>query len=59
MVLAYSLVTLGAVTRVLVSLQLLPYTGGLAFAGIAWGGAFLVFAIAYAPILFAPRLGEE
>jgi uncharacterized protein involved in response to NO len=32
---------------------------GIEVAGIAWGGAFLLFLIAYAPVLWRPRLGEK
>lgn len=54
----YSLVTAGAVLRVLASLQVIDYNIGIDVAGLAWGGAFLLFVIAYAPVLWRPRLGE-
>jgi uncharacterized protein involved in response to NO len=58
-VVVYLLVTIGAVLRVLASLQLIDYNFGIEIAGIAWGGAFLLFLIAYAPVLWRPRLGEK
>lgn len=57
-VLLYLLVTLGALLRVAASLGLVDYMLGMDTAGAAWGGAFLVFLVAYGPILFRPRLGE-
>lgn len=54
----YSLVTAGAVLRVSASLQVIDYNIGIDVAGLAWGGAFLLFVIAYAPVLWRPRLGE-
>jgi uncharacterized protein involved in response to NO len=54
----YLLVTVGAVLRVLSSLMLIPYSTGLALAGFAWGAAFLLFAIAYGPMLFRGRAGD-
>ena len=52
----YLLVTAGAVLRVSASLALIDYNLGLEIAGIAWGGALLLFLIAYAPVLWRPRL---
>jgi uncharacterized protein involved in response to NO len=57
--LAYSLVTLGAIVRVLASLGIGPYRPMLDGAGLAWGAALLLFVIVYAPILWRPRLGER
>jgi uncharacterized protein involved in response to NO len=57
-VFTYALVTLGALLRVAASLRLIDYDMGIDVAGIAWGGAFLLFLIAYAPVLWRPRLGE-
>ncbi|HEU4810329.1 MAG TPA: NnrS family protein [Sphingomicrobium sp.] len=54
----YLLVTAGAVLRVSASLGLIDYNFGIEIAGLAWGGAFLLFLIAYAPVLWRPRLGE-
>jgi uncharacterized protein involved in response to NO len=58
-VIIYLLVTGGAVLRVLASLRLIDYNFGIEIAGLAWGGAFLLFLIAYAPVLWRPRLGEQ
>ena len=55
---AYVLVTAGAVLRVSASLRLMDYNLGIEIAGLAWGGAFLLFLIAYAPVLWRPRLGQ-
>jgi uncharacterized protein involved in response to NO len=38
--------------------MLIDYNMGIDIAGVAWGGAFLLFLIAYAPVLWRPRLGE-
>jgi uncharacterized protein involved in response to NO len=57
-VVAYLLVTMGAVLRVSASLRLVDYDWGLELAGFAWGGALLLFLIAYAPVLWRPRLGS-
>jgi uncharacterized protein involved in response to NO len=58
-VVVYLLVTAGAVLRVAASLKLIDYNMGIEIAGLAWGGAFLLFLIAYAPVLWRPRLGEQ
>jgi uncharacterized protein involved in response to NO len=58
-VVVYLLVTIGAVLRVSASLRLIDYSLGIDVAGIAWGSAFLLFLIAYAPVLWGPRLGEK
>lgn len=57
-VVVYVLVTTGALLRVAASLTLIDYNMGIDIAGLAWGGAFLLFLIAYAPVLWRPRLGE-
>jgi len=57
-VIVYSLITIGALLRVAASLKLVEYNMGIDIAGLAWGGAFLLFLIAYAPVLWRPRLGE-
>jgi uncharacterized protein involved in response to NO len=44
--------------RVAASLRLIDYNMGIEVAGAVWGGAFLLFLIAYAPVLWRPRLGE-
>jgi len=58
-VILYLLVTAGATLRVAASLKLIDYDMGIDIAGLAWGGAFLLFLIAYAPVLWRPRLGEQ
>jgi uncharacterized protein involved in response to NO len=56
-VVAYHLVTLAAVLRVGGPLLAPELRGPLfAAAGLAWIGAFLLFAIVYAPILTTPRV---
>jgi len=57
-VVAYGLVTLGALARVAAPLGIADYTAAMHASGLLWIGAFLTFLLAYAPILFAPRLGE-
>jgi uncharacterized protein involved in response to NO len=57
-VIVYVLITVGALLRVAASLKLIDYNMGIDVAGLAWGGAFLLFLIAYAPVLWSPRLGE-
>ena len=58
-VLVYLLVTAGALLRVAASLRLIDYRMGIDIAGLAWGGAFLLFLIAYVPVLWRPRLGDK
>ena len=53
--LAYVLVTLGAITRVIAPFGWLDYTDTLAAAGVLWGLAFVVFVAAYGPIVFRER----
>jgi uncharacterized protein involved in response to NO len=57
-VVVYALVTAGAVLRVCASLGLVDFTFGIEIAGLAWGGALSLFLVAYAPVLWKPRLGE-
>ena len=57
-VLVYALVTGGALLRVATALGLIDYAVGIDVAGFSWGGAFLLFLVAYAPVLWRPRLGE-
>ena len=52
---AYVLVTAGAVLRVCAPLGLLDYRLGMEVAGSLWMGAFLLFLVAYGPILLGPR----
>jgi uncharacterized protein involved in response to NO len=58
-VVIYLLVTAGALLRVTAALRLIDYNRGIEIAGLAWGAAFLLFLIAYAPVLWRPRLGEQ
>jgi uncharacterized protein involved in response to NO len=58
-VIVYLLVTAGALLRVSASLRLIDYNFGIEIAGLAWGGAFLLFLMAYGPILWRPRIGER
>jgi uncharacterized protein involved in response to NO len=55
----YVLVTVGAVLRVVAALALVDYNFGIEIAGVAWAGAFALFLIAYAPVLWRPRIGEK
>jgi uncharacterized protein involved in response to NO len=55
---AYVAVTVGALLRVCASLGAIDYMGGIELGGIAWGGALVLFLIAYAPVFWRPRLGE-
>lgn len=54
-VLAYILITLGAVLRVGAPIGLVDYTLGMEAAGLCWGGAMLLFLAVYGPMLFAAR----
>lgn len=53
---AYVLVTVGAVLRVAAPLGLLEYRMGMEVAGGAWIGAFVLFLVAYGPILWSRRI---
>lgn len=55
----YLLVTAGALLRVAASLKMIDYRIGIEIAGLAWGAAFIVFLIAYSPVLWRPRLGQQ
>jgi uncharacterized protein involved in response to NO len=55
----YGLVTAGALLRVAASLALIDYNLGLDLAGVAWGGALIMFLAVYAPVLWTPRRGEK
>ncbi len=55
-VLCYALVTIGALLRVASALGWVDYLVGMYLAGAAWMGAFLVFLVAYAPVLFGDRV---
>jgi uncharacterized protein involved in response to NO len=58
-VVLYLLVTAGALLRVSASLRLVDYDLGIEVAGLVWGAALVLFLIAYAPVLWRPRLGEK
>jgi len=57
-VLIYGLITLGALVRVATPLGILDYSNGMQMAALMWAGAFVLFLIAYGPILFRPSLGQ-
>jgi uncharacterized protein involved in response to NO len=57
--LLYVLVSLGALLRVSSPLGLVDHQAAIWISGLAWGGAFLVFLLAYGPILLSPRVGEQ
>jgi uncharacterized protein involved in response to NO len=44
--------------RVVAALGVGEYRFAMDVAGTAWAGALLLFAIAYGPVLWKPRLGE-
>lgn len=54
----YALATVGAAVRVAGSLGLADHGPAMQVSGLAWGGALLLFLVAYAPVLWRPRLGE-
>lgn len=54
----YLLVTAGAILRVAASLGLGPYLPMIETAGVLWGSSLLLFLVAYAPVLWRPRIGE-
>lgn len=58
-VLCYACVTIGAALRVAASLAVGDYGVMLDIAGAFWGLALLIFAIAYAPVLWSARVGER
>lgn len=51
----YLLVTAGALLRVAAPLGLIDYTHGMELSAVTWAGAFIIFILAYGPILFRPR----
>lgn len=55
-VLAYVLITIGALLRVGAPLGLVDYTWGIEAAALCWVGAFLLFMAVYGPMLFAARV---
>jgi uncharacterized protein involved in response to NO len=56
---SYACVTVGALLRVAASIGLGDYSVMLDIAGTFWGLALLLFAVAYAPILWSARVGER
>jgi len=54
----YALVTAGAMLRVAAPLGLADYRLAMDASALAWGGALLLFLVAYAPVLWRARLGE-
>jgi uncharacterized protein involved in response to NO len=55
----YALITLGAVLRVATPFGLLDPAMGIEVAASAWSSAFILFLVAYGPILFQPALKKE
>lgn len=55
----YLLITLAAVVRVAAPLGWVSYRVGIEAAGALWIAAFLLFALAYGPMLFRARPGKE
>jgi uncharacterized protein involved in response to NO len=53
----YALVTLAALLRLLAPLGGSGYLVLLCLAGLAWSGAFGLFAVLYGPALMRPRAG--
>ena len=51
----YVLITLGAALRVAAPLLPFDYMRTIELAGLSWGGAFVLFVVAYGPKLFGPR----
>ena len=56
---SYLCVTIGATLRVAASVGLGGYAAMLDVAGLFWGVALVVFAIAYAPVLWRARVGDS
>lgn len=54
----FLLVTIGAIIRVGAPLGLIDHEAGIVLAGASWGGAFLLFLGAYAPVLLRSRAGR-
>ncbi|MFO1402670.1 MAG: NnrS family protein [Steroidobacteraceae bacterium] len=51
----YGLVFLGAALRLVLPFTALPYAPAMAVAGATWSAGFLVFVLAYGPLLLRPR----
>jgi uncharacterized protein involved in response to NO len=56
---SYLCITAGAVLRVTASLGLGNYAAMVDAAGLLWGAGLLIFAIAYAPVLWSERVGDS
>ena len=54
----YLLVTVGAVLRVAAAFDSSGETRGMELAGFAWAGAFLMFLLAYGPMLLRARIDD-
>ncbi|WP_048645862.1 NnrS family protein [Nitratireductor soli] len=54
----YAMVSAGAALRVIAPMSDANYAAMLGAGGALWSGAFLLFAIRYAPILWGPRAGN-
>ena len=57
-VVIYILVNLGALFRVFGFITDLPTNSVLSLATVSWSGAYILFAMVYAPILTRPSLDE-
>jgi uncharacterized protein involved in response to NO len=53
----YALVTVGALLRVVAHALPVDPLAALAVGGTLWAGAYLLYAVRYAPILARPRAG--
>jgi uncharacterized protein involved in response to NO len=52
----YLLVTAGALARLAAFWAPSAYTAALQLAGLLWGGAFLLYALRYGPMLLGPAM---
>jgi uncharacterized protein involved in response to NO len=55
-IIIYGLVSIGALLRVVTSSGFIPYTGGMEVSALFWGGAFVLFILAYGPMLMRARV---
>lgn len=53
--LIYVFITIGALLRVASSLEVIPYMRGVEASALMWCAAFLLFLIAYGPLIWRPR----
>ena len=56
---AYACVTVGALLRVIASLGAIDYQLGMEAAGSLWAGGFVLFLLAYGPMLFKSRVDAQ